>query len=256
DAIHDTIGGGHLELKAIELARDLLGAASLSAPPFIQRFALGPSLGQCCGGEAILLIEPVLPPAFEIAIFGAGHVGKALVRLLAELPCRVTWIDPREDMFPEDIPANVTTLVADEPTDEIATLPQGAFVLIMTHSHPLDERIVAAALKREDFRYVGLIGSATKRARFLKRLKARGLGDADLRRLTSPIGIAGVGGKHPAEIAIAVAAQLLAVRDAAGAQRLSAEPANINLDLLRHVRTGAAAILPSIDHRAKPGGDE
>jgi xanthine dehydrogenase accessory factor len=213
-AIHDTIGGGHLELKAIEIARDLLRTEPIAAAPATHRFALGPSLGQCCGGEAVLLLEPVLPPAFEIAIFGAGHVGKALVKLLADLACRVTWIDPREAMFPEDVPANVTTLIADEPADEIAALPAGAFVLVMTHSHPLDQRVVEAALKREDFRYVGLIGSATKRARFLKRLAARGLTEAQLARLTSPIGIAGVGGKHPGEIAIAVAAQLLQVRDA------------------------------------------
>ncbi len=121
---------------------------------------------------------------------------------------------PRDDIFPETIPGNVTINVSDQPEAEIAAIPAGSFVLVMTHSHPLDQRILMAALKRDDFRYVGLIGSATKRARFIRRLKALGLSDAQLARLTCPIGIEGAGGKHPAEIAIAVAAQLLQVRDA------------------------------------------
>jgi xanthine dehydrogenase accessory factor len=236
DALHDTIGGGHLELKAIELARDLLRAAPIPAAPVTQRFALGPSLGQCCGGEAVLLFEAIRPPGFHVALFGAGHVGKALVRLLGDLPCRVSWIDPREAMFPEARPANVATLVADEPEEEVAALPAGAFVLVMTHSHPLDQRIVEAALRREDLPYVGLIGSATKRARFLRRLAARGIGESQLARLTCPIGIVGVGGKHPAEIAISVAAQLLRVRDAAVAAATAADDtADETAETQRHI---------------------
>jgi xanthine dehydrogenase accessory factor len=215
DKIYDTVGGGHLEFKAIELSRALLRQSPLQDAPAIHRFPLGPSLGQCCGGEATLLLEPIQPPAFHVALFGAGHVGTALMKLLGDLPCRVTWIDPREAMFPETVPGNVAINVSDAPEDEVAMLPPGSFVLVMTHSHPLDQRILEAALKRDDFRYVGLIGSATKRARFLSRLRARGLGAAELARLTCPIGIEGAGGKHPAEIAIAVAAQLLQVRDAA-----------------------------------------
>jgi xanthine dehydrogenase accessory factor len=215
DRIHDTVGGGHLELKAIELARAMLRQQPLPEAPSVHRFPLGPSLGQCCGGEATLLLEPIRPPAFHIALFGAGHVGKALVKLLGDIPCRVTWIDPRDNIFPESVPHNVSVAVSDEPEAEIDAVPAGSFVLVMTHSHPLDQRILETALKRDDFRYIGLIGSATKRARFIGRLKARGLGEAELARLTCPIGIAGAGGKHPAEIAIAVAAQLLQVRDAA-----------------------------------------
>jgi len=218
DKIFDTVGGGHLELKAIELSRAMLRQEHLPAAPSVHRFPLGPSLGQCCGGEATLLLEPIQPPAFHIALFGAGHVGKALVKLLGDLPCRVTWIDARDDIFPGAPPGNVTVNVSDEPEDEIAALPAGSFVLVMTHSHPLDQRILEAALRRDDFRYVGLIGSATKRARFVKRLKARGLGDAELARLTCPVGVEGAGGKHPAEIAVAVAAQLLQVRDAVPAR--------------------------------------
>jgi len=214
DTIHDTVGGGHLELKAIELARTMLRQPKLPAAPAVLRFPLGPSLGQCCGGEATLLFEPVEPPAFHIALFGAGHVGKALVKLLGDVPCRISWIDARDHMFPEAVPGNVTINVSDEPEAEIGGIPAGSFVLVMTHAHPLDQRILAAALKRKDLRYVGLIGSSTKRARFMRRLRTLGLDDAELARLTCPIGVAGAGGKHPAEIAIAVAAQLLQVRDA------------------------------------------
>lgn len=214
DTSYDTVGGGHLELKALELARVMLRHRPLPTAPAVHRFPLGPSLGQCCGGEATLLLEPIEPPAFHIALFGAGHVGKALVKLLGDVSCRITWIDTRDDIFPETIPGHVTINVSDQPEAEIAAIPAGSFVLVMTHSHPLDQRILLAALKRDDFRYVGLIGSATKRARFIRRLKALGLSDAQLARLTCPIGIEGAGGKHPAEIAIAVAAQLLQVRDA------------------------------------------
>ncbi len=214
DTIYDTVGGGHLELKAIELARAMLQQRPLPTAPAVHRFPLGPSLGQCCGGEATLLLEPIEPPAFHIALFGAGHVGKALVKLLGDVPCRITWIDTRDHVFPETVPGNVSIDVSDEPESEIGAIPAGSFVLVMTHSHPLDQRILAAALKRDDFRYVGLIGSATKRARFIRRLKASGLSEAELARLTCPIGVEGAGGKHPAEIAIAVAAQLLQVRDA------------------------------------------
>ncbi len=213
DKIYDTVGGGHLELKAIELSRAMLRQSPLPEAPAIHRFPLGPSLGQCCGGEATLLLEPIQPPTFHIALFGAGHVGKALVKLFGDLPCQVTWIDPRDNIFPEAVSGNVTITINDEPEAEIDALPAGSFVLVMTHSHPLDQRILETALKRDDFRYIGLIGSATKRARFMRRLRMRGLGDADLARLTCPIGVAGVGGKHPAEIAIAVVAQLLQMRD-------------------------------------------
>jgi len=214
-----TIGGGHLEFKAVELARELLAAQVAepagAATPVLRRFALGPSLGQCCGGEAALLFEPVLPPRFQVALFGAGHVGKALAKLLADLPCRVTWIDSRAEAFPAEIPANAAVELTDLPEQEVADLPHESYVLVMTHSHALDLRIVERALRRADLRYVGLIGSRTKRARFLRRLALRGLAPEEIARLTCPIGIAGVAGKRPAEIAIAVAAQLLQLHSAA-----------------------------------------
>ena len=207
DRLHGTIGGGHLEFRALEIARELL--AGPVAEPSLREFPLGPALGQCCGGSASLLFEPILPPGLEIAIFGAGHVGRALAHVLATLPCRVIWIDPRADEFPDAVPSNVEMRVSALPVHEIDTLPAGCQLLVMTHSHQLDLDLVDAALRRVDFASVGLIGSLTKRARFVKRLGLRGHGPDTISRLICPIGIAGAGGKHPAEIAIAVAAQIL-----------------------------------------------
>jgi xanthine dehydrogenase accessory factor len=218
EGLHGTIGGGHLELSAIEIARDLLAAASrdgAAGAPLVRDFQLGPALGQCCGGVAKLLFETVVAPRWHVAVFGAGHVGKALVKLLADLPCRVSWIDSRESEFPEALPAHVARIATDALEDALCDLPAGSDLLVMTHSHQLDYQVVEAALKRGDFRYLGLIGSRTKRARFVARLAARGVPEREIARLTCPIGLPGTGGKHPAEIAIAVAAQLLQLRSAA-----------------------------------------
>jgi len=212
DRLYGTIGGGHLEFRALEIARELLTDGT--AVPSLREFPLGPALGQCCGGVASLLFEPVLPPGLVVALFGAGHVGRALVHVLATLPAQIIWIDPRAAEFPDPVPAPVEVRVSALPAHEIATLPAGAQVLIMTHSHQLDLDLVDAALGRLDFASVGLIGSLTKRARFLKRLSLRGHGPEALGRLLCPIGIAGAGGKHPAEIAIAVAAQILQIDQA------------------------------------------
>lgn len=219
DDFHGTIGGGHLELKVLEIARTVLTEharePAQAVAPMVRCFPLGPSLGQCCGGEVAVLFEPVLPAVFHVALFGAGHVGQALVKLLADLPCRVTWIDPRADAFPSPLPGNVAVEVSDSPEVEAAELPAGSHVLVMTHSHALDLRIVEAALRRGDLPHIGLIGSKTKRARFVKRLASRGLAAAEIARLTCPIGIPSISGKRPAEIAIAVAAQLLQMRETA-----------------------------------------
>jgi xanthine dehydrogenase accessory factor len=221
EALHGTIGGGHLELAAIETARELLAAAStesVPASPLVREFQLGPSLGQCCGGVTTVLFETILPVSWHVALFGAGHVGKALVKVLADLRCRVSWIDARESEFPEALPPGVRRIVTDAPEDAVADLPARSDVLVMTHSHQLDFQVVEAALRRHDLAYVGLIGSRTKRARFVSRLASRGQSEQDIARLTCPIGVPGVGGKHPAEIAIAVAAQLLQLRTAAAAR--------------------------------------
>lgn len=216
DALQGTIGGGRLEQAAVAEARAVLSrTAAGEAPggPAVREVALGPALGQCCGGAATLLLEPILPPRWHVAVFGAGHVGKALVRLLAELPCAVTWVDGREDQLPSDPPAGVRAVLSDAPEAEVATLPAGADVVVMTHSHALDQRVVEAALRRRDLGSVGLIGSRTKRVRFEQRLLARGLAQDDLARLGCPIGLPGLHLEEPQAIAISVAAQLLQLRD-------------------------------------------
>jgi xanthine dehydrogenase accessory factor len=213
-ALSGTIGGGRLEHECVLAARALL--EQKADAPVLREFPLGPVLGQCCGGHVRVLLEPVLPPAWQIALFGAGHVGQALVKLFSDLPCRVRWIDARAEAFPDGLPTNIVKMPAERPEAEIADLPKNSFVLVMTHDHALDYRIISACLAREQtLRFVGLIGSATKAARFRSRLAREGWSPAAVARVVCPIGLQNTGGKLPAEIAISVAAQLLQVRDTA-----------------------------------------
>ena len=212
DSILGTIGGGTLEFRAIEIARQMLAGRQGAS---LRKFPLGPAMGQCCGGTMTLLFEPQRPDLFTVALFGAGHVGKALVQVLSALPCSIRWFDPRPDQFPDHVPPGVSVEVTAAPEREIASLPDDAWLLIMSHSHALDLGIAAKALQEDRFAYVGLIGSETKRARFMKRFRELGLSEAQIARLTCPIGIDGVTGKQPGEIAIATAAQLLQLREAA-----------------------------------------
>lgn len=217
-----TIGGGHLELQAIEEARRRL---SQTGGEPVLRYPLGPSLGQCCGGVVHLryerlgaadvpgLAQRLAAPLAPLALFGGGHVGKALVRVLATLPFAVTWIDSRDEIFPDDVPGNVRCEHSDPVQAAVADLAPGSRVLVMSFSHAEDLDIVAACLKRlrerGDLPYVGLIGSKTKWATFRHRLEERGFGAEELARITCPIGIPGITGKEPEVIAVSVAAQLL-----------------------------------------------
>jgi xanthine dehydrogenase accessory factor len=149
----------------------------------------------------------------HVFLFGAGHVGKAIVGALAPLPFRITWIDGRRDAFPPDTPPQVDKIESASPPGDVASAPPGTLYLVMTHSHPLDLEICAQVLRRDDFGFLGLIGSETKRARFASRLRAIGIAPHMLSRLTCPIGIPGIDGKEPAAIAVAVAAQLLIVAE-------------------------------------------
>jgi xanthine dehydrogenase accessory factor len=217
DGATGSIGGGHLELEMVTQARALLSRAAAGedvAGPVVRELALGPSLGQCCGGRASVLLEPVLPARWQVAVFGAGHVGKALVKILADLPCAVTWIDSRAEELPAAPAPSVRCVLSDAPPDEVAELPAGADLVVMTHSHALDLEIVDAALRRGAHRYLGLIGSRTKRARLAQRLEARGRTPEQIARVTCPIGVPGVTGKQPAVIAVAVAAELLQLESA------------------------------------------
>jgi len=214
-----TIGGGHLELQAIEHARRLLRGEPLRRE---QQLALGPTLGQCCGGAVTLRYAPLADsrpdswtapaPRFVLQLHGAGHVGRAIVRLLEGIACHVSWVDAREGAFPPEPSAPHIQRVCGEPAEaEVASAPPGACYLVLTHSHALDLAITEAILRRADFAYLGLIGSRTKRARFMHRLEARGIAPDVSSRLACPIGVPGIVGKEPEVIAVAVVAQLLAL---------------------------------------------
>lgn len=287
-SVSGTVGGGHLELQAIRLAREWLRLDKTTATQ--RHYPLGPALGQCCGGAVDLLFRPVTPAErpwvealalyearggevalvttlvahdnagaphtilgntptadaivtqhafrpWHIWIFGAGHVGAALVQVLATLPCELTWVDSRETQFPSAVAHSVHVLPSDQPADEVDDIPSGADVLVLTHSHALDLDIVTRLLRRDDLGYLGMIGSRTKAQLFQRRLAERGV---DASRLTCPIGapLTGTTGavkdKHPGAIAVSVAAELLA--------RRAAQVQQVQLRQLRQPRQPAAHV--------------
>ena len=258
-----TIGGGALEWQVLaKAARFLAGPDHLA----FHRFALGPELNQCCGGQVTIamsritsadrplmkdlaarersgpfllatqrtpggLMRTVLAPddprtitgdaglvsrscyverfgerRQPLVLFGAGHVGRAVVAALKDLPFQITWCDRRPDQFPDPLPQNARQA---HTAGALEGAADGAFILIMTHSHTLDYDLTFAALSARRFGFVGLIGSATKRARFLHRLHAAGLGAQITAGLSCPVGITGIASKHPAAIAASITAQLL-----------------------------------------------
>ncbi len=226
DSTVGTIGGGRLEQDAITHARALLadpGAASERS------YALGPSLGQCCGGHVRLGFEPVSAQDADrlrqqlqaghqaVALFGGGHVGHALVQVFTHLPLDVHWIDSRDAPFPDTVAPNVRCEHSQPVQDAVATLAPGSRVLIMSFSHAEDLDIVAACLLRQraraDLPFIGLIGSKTKWATFRQRLEPRGFSAQELAHITSPIGLPGLRDKRPEVIAVSVAAQLMALPD-------------------------------------------
>jgi xanthine dehydrogenase accessory factor len=253
---HGTIGGGALEWRALaEAQKKLTGGRSLT----VTSHALGPELGQCCGGREELLTEifdgasladirplanaeksgafttqsrlrvdhvdriiaasPVAQGDVMIEqfgetrrplyLFGSGHVGRALVLALAPLPFAIRWIDSRSFAFPAAMPANVEPVTAPNPVSELDGAAAGTFLLVMTHSHALDLAIIERALRDDRFPYVGLIGSASKRARFLSRLRQAGIEESRYLAFKCPIGVEGITSKEPAVIAAATVAELL-----------------------------------------------
>ena len=156
--------------------------------------------------------EPIVNPDFNIGVFGAGHVGSAVVSGLSQLDCNIRWIDSRRSIF-RSTTRNVRTIEAAEPALEVNAMPPGSYFLVMTHSHALDFDICDRILRRGDARYCGLIGSLSKRRRFEKRYRQQGMPDVLLDALICPIGVDGISGKKPAEIAVAVAAELLQARE-------------------------------------------
>lgn len=163
----------------------------------------------CPEGRQTHLLETFGDSRRPLYLFGAGHVGKALVLALAPLPFSIVWIDSRADQFPSAVPVNVTKVMSTDPCWILQEAPEEAFVLAMTHSHALDEEIMAQALLCQKFAYCGVIGSQTKRARFRKRLKSRGLDDALMAEMACPVGVTAVQSKHPAAIAAGIAVDLL-----------------------------------------------
>ena len=206
----DTIGGGTLERQAIDRARRLL--AEGVAVPLLEKQILGIEQDQCCGGATTLLFEPLMVPTLRLALFGAGHVGRALVRLLVGTDIYVLWIDERPELLNEPLPGRTPLRIVADPAAEAATLPAGMHVRVMTHSHSRDFEIIDALLARDDLASIGLIGSKSKWANFRSRLRKMGVAEDDLASVRCPIGLPGVGGKRPAEIAISVAAELLSLR--------------------------------------------
>ena len=218
-----TIGGGHLELKAIARGREML--RTREPAPHTEHFPLGPALGQCCGGAVTLSYTvldadtlarwPAPAPRFHLQLYGAGHVGRAIATLLATLDIRVDWIDEREHEFPAtttlgtEWPHHIRRVCVDAVEAEVRVAPPGALYLVLTHDHELDLRITEAVLRRADFAYLGLIGSKTKRARFEHRFEQRGVPLDAIARMTCPIGIGSAHGKEPEVIAVGVVAQLL-----------------------------------------------
>jgi xanthine/CO dehydrogenase XdhC/CoxF family maturation factor len=142
-------------------------------------------------------------------LYGAGHVGQALARILAELPLRLTWIDSRAELFPETLGGGVRVIHDADSAASVSEAPVGAYFIVMSHSHPLDFALCHALLERNDFAWLGLIGSASKAARFRSRLRRAGLGADVIGKLVCPIGVEGIESKWPAAIAVAVAAQLM-----------------------------------------------
>lgn len=203
-----TIGGGHLEHSVIAKARELLTIKG--DHQHIEQYPLGPRLGQCCGGRVTVLFECFNQAAAQVVLFGAGHVGRALISILSQLPIKVTWVDSRADEFPTEIPAGVNQLISDEPEQEVKNFNPGAFYIVMTHLHPLDYAITETVLKRNDAAFLGVIGSQTKAKRFQMRLQHRGFTQEAVNFMQCPVGLNAVPGKHPMEVAVSVAAQVIA----------------------------------------------
>jgi len=231
DAVVGTIGGGHLEYDAIARARAVLGGAASMDADALLRVALGPSLGQCCGGVVQLRFERVeagdaaalaqrlgSPRLTPVALFGGGHVGHALARVLEPLPFALDWIDSRDGVFPPSVAPRVRCEHSDPVQAAVPGLAPQSRVLIMSFSHAEDLDVLGACLKRQreqgDLPYIGLIGSKSKWAAFRHRLEARGFTPDELAHVTCPIGVPGISGKEPEVIAVAVAAQLLQTLDA------------------------------------------
>ncbi|XPF94751.1 xanthine dehydrogenase accessory protein XdhC [Colwellia sp. RE-S-Sl-9] len=223
DEFFDTIGGGHLEFKATKFAHKLL-KKGVNAQ-HIEHFQLGSQLGQCCGGTATVLFECFAATGINIMLFGAGHVGQALMPILSALPCQITWVDSRAEQFPANAETlnNTCVIVSETPEDEVANMPANSYFIVMTHNHQMDFDISQAILKRGDFAYLGLIASDTKWRRFKQRYKHRDIDEALVERMHCPIGLPDVTGKLPMEVAVSVAGQIISCYQTNEHQKIAPE---------------------------------
>jgi xanthine dehydrogenase accessory factor len=211
--------------KCVITASDVYGEVDSATPDVVARARDGLGADRAAQRIDDWFFENVVGTDLNIAVFGAGHVGSAVVQSLSALDCNIRWIDSRRGIF-RATPSNVRTIETSEPALEVAAMPPGSCYLVMTHSHAIDFDICDRILRRHDATYCGLIGSLSKRRRFEKRLLAEGLQARELERLTCPIGVAGISGKKPAEIAVAAAAEVLQAYENAGRQR-SDYPGNV-----------------------------
>ena len=208
---YDSIGGGALEFEAIKLARDLLDSGKTQDT---RVFNLGKDLKQCCGGVVNVFFEVFNASQFHIALFGAGHIGKAMTTILSEVDCKVSWFDSRSEQFPETTGNNVHMVVMDQPEIAVESCPPDTYYLVLTHDHALDQQICEAILSRKDSQYCGLIGSATKGLKFRQRLMKKGYSQQELSELSCPAGLADLKSKNPMEIAISLVAEVLQLKEA------------------------------------------
>ena len=203
-----SVGGGKLEWEASKLARDML--QNKSSERELKTISLGASLGQCCGGQVSLFLEKCSFENINIALFGGGHIAKSLLLILEQLPYKTTLIESRK-AFIQEAPKKISTILNEQPEDEVENFPPKTYYLIMTHSHAQDIAICEAIIKRKDFAYLGIIGSQKKSLRFCKHLLKKGYPESLIKKIFCPIGLPIKNNKQPIEIAVSIAAQLIEI---------------------------------------------
>ena len=213
--------------KCIVTAGDVFGDSEEVVEEIVERARAGLEAGRTAHRVDDWFFEDIVGTDLNIAVFGAGHVGSAVVRSLSALDCNVRWIDSRRNIF-RGTPANVRAIESADPALEVAAMPPRSCYLVMTHSHAIDFEVCGRILRRKDFTYCGLIGSISKRRRFEKRYRAQGMQEHDLERLVCPICVDGISGKKPAEIAVAATAEVLQAWERAIREAEPVYPRNVH----------------------------
>lgn len=206
---YDTIGGGQLEYKVTQLARELI--ADNQNIQRVEHFPLSAKANQCCGGTMRVLLECFCTAQQQIHVFGAGHVAQALIPILSQLDVYIHWIDSRSDFFPEEKTRNTHYYQYDDVTQHIRKMQANAYAIIITHQHSLDYELIEKLLDRQDCHYIGLIGSQIKANRFRRRLQQASFQPEEIDSINSPIGLLDIPGKRPIEVAVSIAAQIIQV---------------------------------------------